>query len=177
MLMAGGFAYAGKRVAVGTSGGGFCLMTEGFSLAGMAELPVVVVLGQRPGPSTGLPTYSCQTELHFAANAGQGEFVRFIVAPGDLEETCYWSQAALALSWKYQVPSIVLYDKNLAEHGCNLDMGAVPRLPDLPLSTWDGAIPYRRYGVVPSQPVAGRSGMGGTEPVSRLYPCSARFLS
>jgi len=150
MLMAGGFAYAGRRVAVGTSGGGFCLMTEGFSLTGMAELPVVVFLGQRPGPSTGLPTYSCQTELHFAANAGQGEFPRFVVAPGDLEETCYWSAAALALSWRYQMPSIVLYDKNLAEHGYNLDTGAVPGLPDLPPLTWDGAVPYRRYAITDS---------------------------
>jgi 2-oxoglutarate ferredoxin oxidoreductase subunit alpha len=147
MLMAAGFAYAGKKVAVGTSGGGFCLMTEGFSLAGMAEIPVVVFLGQRPGPSTGLPTCSCQTELHFAANAGQGEFVRFIVAPGDLEETCYWSAAALALSWKYQIPSIVLTDKNLAEHGYNLDTGSVPGVPDLPMVTWDGEVPYRRYAI------------------------------
>jgi 2-oxoglutarate ferredoxin oxidoreductase subunit alpha len=147
MLMAGGFAFAGRRVAVGTSGGGFCLMTEGFSLAGMAEIPVVVFLGQRPGPSTGLPTYSCQTELHFAANAGQGEFVRFILAPGDLEETCYWSGAALALSWKYQIPSIVLTDKNLAEHGYNLDMESVPGVPDLAAVPWDGTVPYRRYAI------------------------------
>jgi 2-oxoglutarate/2-oxoacid ferredoxin oxidoreductase subunit alpha len=162
MLMAEGMAYAGRKVAVGTSGGGFCLMTEGFSLAGMAEFPVVVFLGQRPGPSTGLPTYSCQTELHFAANAGQGEFSRFIAAPGDLEETCYWSAAALALSWRYQMPSIVLYDKNLAEHGYNLDMGAVPDLPDLSPLTWDGAVPYRRYAITESgvSPIAFPSAKG-----------------
>jgi 2-oxoglutarate ferredoxin oxidoreductase subunit alpha len=145
MLMALGFASAGKRVAVGTSGGGFCLMTEGFSLAGMAEIPVTVVLGQRPGPSTGLPTYSCQTELHFAANAGQGEFIRFIAAPGDLEEAYYWASAALSLSWKHQIPSILLYDKNLAEHGYNFDTGSVPSLPELPPVAWDGKAPYRRY--------------------------------
>jgi 2-oxoglutarate ferredoxin oxidoreductase subunit alpha len=150
VLMALGFAYAGRRVAVGTSGGGFCLMNEGFSLAGMAELPLVVMLGQRPGPSTGLPTYSCQTELHFAANAGQGEFVRFIVAPGDLEETYFWARAALSLSWRHQIPSIVLYDKNLAEHGYNFDIDAVPTLPDLPLVAWDGKAPYRRYAVTDS---------------------------
>ncbi|MDD5437280.1 MAG: 2-oxoacid:acceptor oxidoreductase family protein, partial [Candidatus Omnitrophica bacterium] len=66
MLMALGAAYCGEKVAVGTSGGGFCLMTEGLSFSAMAELPAVIVLGQRPGPSTGLPTYSSQTELHFA---------------------------------------------------------------------------------------------------------------
>jgi 2-oxoglutarate ferredoxin oxidoreductase subunit alpha len=150
MLMALGLASAGRKTAVGTSGGGFCLMNEGFSLAGMAEIPVVVFLGQRPGPSTGLPTYSCQTELHFAANAGQGEFVRFIVAPGDLEETYYWARAALSLSWRHQIPSIVLYDKNLAEHGYNFDIDAVPPLPDLPPTAWDGKGTYRRYAITDS---------------------------
>ncbi len=150
MLMALGFASAGRRVAVGSSGGGFCLMTEGFSLAGMAEIPILVFLGQRPGPSTGLPTYSCQTELHFAANAGQGEFVRFIAAPGDLEEAYYWAQAALAIAWKYQTPSIILYDKNLAEHGYNFDPGAVPPVPDLSPSAWDGQGTYRRYAITES---------------------------
>ena len=90
-LMALGYIYAGKKAAVGTSGGGFCLMTESLSMAGMAELPIVIILGQRPGPSTGLPTYSAQTELHFAPHAGQGEFHRFVVAPGDAEEALFWS--------------------------------------------------------------------------------------
>jgi 2-oxoglutarate ferredoxin oxidoreductase subunit alpha len=115
ILMALGASYTGKRVAVGTSGGGFCLMTEGFTLAGMAELPVVVVLGQRPGPSTGLPTYSSQTELHFALNAGQGEFARPVFAPGDAEESYYWAQIAQGISEKYRTPVIVLTDKNLGE--------------------------------------------------------------
>ena len=91
MLMAEGFAYAGVKAAVGTSGGGFCLMTEGLSLSGMAELPVVVIMAQRTGPSTGLPTYTAQGDLHFILNAGQGEFPRFIVAPGDAEEAYFWS--------------------------------------------------------------------------------------
>lgn len=86
MLMALGFSFGGKRVAVGTSGGGFCLMTEGLSLSGMAELPIVVIIGQRPGPSTGIPTYTAQSDLNFVLNAGHGEFVRFVVAPGDTEE-------------------------------------------------------------------------------------------
>ena len=86
ILMALGFASAGKRAAVGTSGGGFCLMTEGLSLAGMAELPIVLLVSQRTGPSTGLPTYSGQSDLLFVQHAGQGEFPRLIVAPGTTEE-------------------------------------------------------------------------------------------
>ena len=122
ILMALGYSYAGKRAAVGTSGGGFCLMTEGLSLSGMADLPVVIVLGQRPGPSTGLPTYTAQTELHFALNAGQGEFTRLLVAPGDSEEAYYWSAVAMDLSWKHRIPAIILTDKHLGESVFNFDM-------------------------------------------------------
>jgi Pyruvate:ferredoxin oxidoreductase and related 2-oxoacid:ferredoxin oxidoreductases, alpha subunit len=72
--MAIGAAYAGKRSMVGTSGGGFALMVEALSLAGMTETPVVIYEAQRPGPSTGLPTYSAQSDLLFAIFAGHGDF-------------------------------------------------------------------------------------------------------
>ena len=145
MLMALGAACGGERVAVGTSGGGFCLMTEGLSLAGMAEIPVVIVLGQRPGPSTGLPTYSCQTELHFAISAGQGEFPRLVVAPANPAQACRWSATALHLAWKYQVPAFVLVDKNVAEGAADFDPGGVPAVAPAGPVRWDGTGTYQRY--------------------------------
>jgi len=145
ILMALGLAYAGEKTAVGTSGGGFCLMTEGLSLAGMSEVPVTIVMGQRPGPSTGMPTYTSQTDLHFVLNAGQGEFPRIVVAPGDLEETYTWSATALMLSWKYQVPSIILTDKTLAEGAYSFDIGAIVPHKDQEPVLWDGSGEYRRY--------------------------------
>ncbi|MEN6609475.1 MAG: 2-oxoacid:acceptor oxidoreductase subunit alpha [Methanoregulaceae archaeon] len=145
ILMAQGLAYAGKRTAVGTSGGGFCLMTEGLSMAGMAEIPVVILLGQRTGPSTGLPTYSGQTELNFTRFAGQGEFPRLIVAPGDPEQAVLWSQAAMNIAWEYQVPAFILSDKNLAEGTYSLREDAVPRTISRSAPGWDGTAPYRRY--------------------------------
>lgn len=128
ILMALGFSYCGEKAAVGTSGGGFCLMTEGLSLSGMAELPIVIILGQRPGPSTGLPTYSAQTELDFAIAAGQGEFTRFVAAPGDAEEAFYWAHAALNFSSKYRIPSILLTDKNMGEGTYSFDINMVKGL-------------------------------------------------
>ncbi len=145
MLMALGLAYAGDKTAVSTSGGGFCLMTEGLSLAGMSETPVTIVLGQRPGPSTGVPTYTAQGDLHFALNAGQGEFPRFVVVPGDLEEMYYWSAVALGLSWKYQIPSIVLTDKTLAEGAYTFEIDASGTIPEIAPVLADGKNPYRRY--------------------------------
>ena len=145
ILMALGFAYAGQKTAVGTSGGGFCLMTESLSLSGMSEVPAVIVLGQRPGPSTGLPTYSSQSDLNFALYAGQGEFVRFVVAPGDLEEAYYWSACALNLAWKYQIPSIILTDKNLNEGIGNFDVNETGEIKEDNPYLWDGTTDYHRY--------------------------------
>ena len=145
ILMALGFSYAGEKAAVGTSGGGFCLMTEGLSLAGMAELPVVIIVSQRPGPSTGVPTYTAQSDLHFVLNAGQGEFVRFVVAPGDAEEAYIWSQVALNISWKYQIPSIVLVDKALSEGTYSLDAGSIEELEVEEPLLWDRKQSYKRY--------------------------------
>lgn len=145
MLMALGCAAAGDRVAVGTSGGGFCLMTEGLSLAGMAEVPVVIVMGQRTGPSTGLPTYTGQTEFDFVRHAGQGEFPRFIVAPGDAEEAVYWAGVALNIAWKFQIPAFVLSDKTLSEGGFSFDYNIVNEIKDEGYVSWDRNPPYNRY--------------------------------
>ena len=150
MLMALGFAYSGKRSAVGTSGGGFCLMTEGLSLAGMAELPVVLVVSQRTGPSTGLPTYTAQSDLHFILHAGQGEYPRLIVAPGDVQESLYWSEIAMNMAWKFQIPAFILADKTLSEGTYSVDPEAVPEVPEVELPGWAGTTPYLRYAATPS---------------------------
>ena len=128
MLMALGFSYCGESVAVGTSGGGFCLMTEGLSFSGMAGLPVVIVLGQRPGPSTGLPTYTSQTELNFALSAGQGEFTRFVAAPTDAEDSYYWAAISLNISKIFRIPSILLTDKTICEGLFNFDIDLVKEI-------------------------------------------------
>jgi 2-oxoglutarate ferredoxin oxidoreductase subunit alpha len=145
MLMALGFAYMGVKTAVCTSGGGFCLMTEGLSLAGQAELPVVVMMGQRTGPSTGLPTYTAQGDLHFILNAGHGEFPRFVVAPGDADEAYYWSGIALNMAWKYQLPSLILSDKILCEGLYSFDPVLAGDPQEEAPVLWDGRGRYRRY--------------------------------
>lgn len=152
MLMALGHAYAGERVAVGTSGGGFSLMVEGLSLAGQAELPIVVALGQRTGPSTGLPTYTAQSDLDFAISAGQGEFPRVVIAPGDVEQAYAWSTLALDLAWRFQLPVVVLGDRTLNDNAQSFIAEEVPSLPRLAPVEWDGEamdprpdLRYRRY--------------------------------
>ncbi len=110
-----GASFAGRRVMCGTSGGGFDLMTEGISLAGMVELPIVVHLGQRTGPSTGVPTYTAQSDLNVALYGGHGDFNRIVIAPGDPEESYRATLEAFFLSEKCCVPVILLTDKHLLE--------------------------------------------------------------
>lgn len=115
MNMAVGASYAGVRSMVATSGGGFALMVEALSLAGIMELPVVIDLGMRVGPATGMPTWTESGELQFAIHAGHGEFARIVLAPGNCEE-CYTATAeAFNLGDQYQIPVFVLTDKYLNE--------------------------------------------------------------
>ncbi|TFG20615.1 MAG: 2-oxoacid:acceptor oxidoreductase subunit alpha [Promethearchaeota archaeon] len=115
-----GASYAGARSLVTTSGGGFSLMTEAISLAGMLELPIVVVVGQRPGPATGMPTRTTQEDLRLVLHAGAGFFPRIIFAPGCIEDSFYLTQKAFDLAQKYQVPVFILTDQYLVDSYYNL---------------------------------------------------------
>ena len=113
--MALGAWYAGARGMVTTSGGGFALMEEGLSLAGMLELPIVIHLAQRPGPATGLPTRTEQGDLELALYSGHGEFPRIIYAPGGIQDLFYLTQRAFNLADKYQIPVFILTDEYLID--------------------------------------------------------------
>ncbi len=112
--MAIGAAHMGARAMVPTSGGGFALMVEALGLAGITETPVVIYNAQRPGPSTGLPTRQEQADLLFMLYASQGEFPRFLLAPGTHEECFAAGWRAFNLAEKYQTPAMVLSDHYLA---------------------------------------------------------------
>jgi 2-oxoglutarate ferredoxin oxidoreductase subunit alpha len=139
--MAIGASYAGARAMVATSGGGFCLMVEGLGLAAMSETPVVYVLAQRPGPSTGLATRHEQGDLQFALDASQGDFVRVVLAPGDVGEAFNHTFNALNLAERYQIPVIVISDRFLSEslrttlpfdlEGMRVDRGKLLTEPEL----------------------------------------------
>jgi 2-oxoglutarate ferredoxin oxidoreductase subunit alpha len=126
--MALGASFAGVRAMTGTSGGGFALMVEGLSLAGITETPIVVALGQRPGPATGLPTRTEQGELLLTLYAGHGEFPRVIFAPGTPEQAFFLTNKAFHLSEKYQIPVFILFDQYLADTQWTFDGFDLKRL-------------------------------------------------
>jgi len=114
ITMATGAALSGARASTSTSGPGFSLMVEGLGWAGMNEVPVVVTLYQRGGPSTGMPTRNEQGDLRFAIHAGHGEFPRIVLAQGDIEEAIYDTIRAFNYAERYQLPVILMLDKYLA---------------------------------------------------------------
>jgi 2-oxoglutarate ferredoxin oxidoreductase subunit alpha len=99
----------------GSSGGGFALMVEALSLAGMIEVPIVVINVQRPGPATGFPTRTEQADLQFMIHAGHGEFPRMIMAFRDAEDAFYQTARAFNIAEKYQIPVLLMSDQYLAD--------------------------------------------------------------
>jgi len=124
--MALGAWYAGARAMVTTSGGGFALMTEGLSLAGITETPAVILLAQRPGPGTGLPTRTEQGNLLMAIHAGHGDFARAIFAPGTLEQGYEITRRAFDTADRFQIPAIILADQYFVDTYYTTPAFAVP---------------------------------------------------
>lgn len=143
--MALGMSYAGKRVAVGTANGGFALMQETFSLAGVSEIPIAIMVSMRMGPATGVATHTSQGDLQFILHGGHGEFPRLVIAPGDVEECFECAADALNLAWKYQLPAIVLSDKHLSESYKSVKLDVKSKGPDFGKRAVPVGTHYVRY--------------------------------
>ncbi|MGE4194978.1 MAG: 2-oxoacid:acceptor oxidoreductase subunit alpha [Pseudodesulfovibrio sp.] len=144
--MALGASYAGAKALVTTSGGGFALMEEGISLAGVSETPLVCVVVQRPGPATGMATRTEQSDLNLVVYAGHGEFPRAVFAPSDPEECFYLTHRAFDLTETYQTPVFVLSDQYLADSYRDEELFDLDGLPEIaaPLLEWKED-EYKRY--------------------------------
>ncbi len=150
-----GAANAGLRSMVGTSGSGFSLMVEGLSFAGVSETPVVILLGQRPGPATGIATRTEQGELLFSIHAGNGEFPRAVFAPVNAADAFWTTVHAFNVAEKYQIPVFILSDQHLADSSFTVepfDLNAVTieRGDILEEAKNDETTEYKRYQITES---------------------------
>ena len=152
--MAIGASHAGVRAMTATSGGGFSLMVEALGMAGMTETPLVVVNSQRSGPSTGLPTKTEQGDLDLMLGAGQGDFPRAILAPGNVVEAYRQTIEAFRLAEDWQTPILLASDFGLSENLQSADREDFPM--DLTPSNLFSSLPrsenggFRRYAYTPS---------------------------
>ena len=137
---------AGARAMTATSGGGFALMTEAISLAGMTETPLVIVVAQRPGPATGLPTRTGQEDLNFAIHGGHGEFPRAVLAPSDPQSAIEATFQAFNWAERFQIPVIILTDQHLADSHFSVPELIIPDRPVPPgLADPEKIDVYQRY--------------------------------
>ena len=155
-----GAALTGTRAATSTSGPGFSLMAEALGWAGINEVPIVVTLYQRSGPSTGLPTRHGQDDLLFAIHAGHGDFPKIVYASGDVEEGFYDTAKCFNFAETFQMPVIHMMDKFIAS-----TVATVPRFDTAKITIQRGKLlekiedgDYKRF--APSQ--------DGISPRSRL---------
>jgi len=164
--MAIGAGYAGVRAMTATSGGGFALMVEGVSLAGMTETPLVIVLAQRPGPATGLQTRTAQGDLLFAVNAGHGEFPKMVFAPSDPLDAFIKTVRAFNLADQYQIPVILMTDQFLSDAHFSMEEFDFGRIePQFHMADSSHIKDYKRYALTED----------GISP--RLYPgCSSHLV-
>jgi len=123
-----GASYAGVRAATGTSGAGISLMAETIGMAGITETPLVIVNGQRSGPSTGMATRTEQSDLLFVVHLSQGEFPRAVLAPTGPEDAFYLTVDSFNLAEQWQVPVFIMTDHNLADSQATLAEYELSRL-------------------------------------------------
>jgi len=163
--MAIGASFGGARAMTATSGGGFALMAEALSLAGMIETPLVVVLAQRPGPATGLPTRTAQGDLLFAVHAGHGEFPKMVVAPSNIDDIFEKTIRSFDLADKYQLPVILLTDQFLLDSRFSVkEIDLTQLTPTFHLADPSKIDAYKRYQLTDN----------GISP--RLYPGQSAHL-
>ncbi|MCI4330533.1 MAG: 2-oxoacid:acceptor oxidoreductase subunit alpha [Thermoplasmata archaeon] len=145
--MAIGASFGGVRAMTATSGGGFSLMVEALGMAGMCEVPLVVVDSQRSGPSTGLPTKTEQGDLNMMLGAGQGEFPRAILAPSNPGEAFRAMVKAFQLAEDWQTPILVASDLHLSENLMTVDRSEISLDVDVPslFTVEPNGHEYRRY--------------------------------
>jgi 2-oxoglutarate ferredoxin oxidoreductase subunit alpha len=152
--MALGASYAGARAMTSTSGPGGSLMMEAFSLAGMAEIPVVIAHVQRVGPSTGMPTKTEQSDLDQWIYGAHGEFPHIVLSPGTVEECFDFTARAFNLAEVYQCPVVVLTEQDYGQNlrtvkrfdltNIKIDRGRLLSQEEL-----EGINDYRRYRLTP----------------------------
>jgi len=159
ILMAAGAAHAGVRASTSTSGPGFCLMAEGLGWASHTEAPgPVIILYQRAGPSTGLPTRTEQGDLQFVLHAAHGDVPRMAIAPGDVAECFYDTFDAFNYSDRFQMPVVILADKFLAStyrtmpifESANLKIDRGQIAKDSELTNGADTSTFKRYAFTPT---------------------------
>ncbi|RMF59643.1 MAG: hypothetical protein D6748_05975 [Calditrichaeota bacterium] len=143
---AAGFAATGKLPVTGTSFPGFALMLESLNMMYMMELPLVLILAQRMGPSTGSATTGAQGDLMLLRGAISGGYHLPVLCPSNLFDCWELAAESAKIALRLRTPVILLTSKEMIMTRQSIDLSELQPLEPVtppPVVSENGYLPYR----------------------------------
>ena len=139
-----GAVSVGRKAMTATSGPGLSLYSENLGFAIMAELPLVVVIVQRQGPSTGGATTNAEGDIQFVRWGTAGGYVIPTLCPSDLADCHKLTIDAFNLAETLRSPVFLLTCKDLVSNRGTVDLDTLvtPRIVTRELCQTPGTLPY-----------------------------------
>ena len=106
-----GAATSGATVFTASSGPGLSLYSENIGLAIMMEIPLVITISQRLGPSTGAATASAQGDIQFMRWCNSGGYPVIVLSPTNIPESYHLTKRAFKLAKRFRSPVFIATDK------------------------------------------------------------------
>ena len=122
-----GASMRGAKTMTATSAPGLSLMVENIGYAFATETPVLIVLGQRLGPSTGSATQSAEGDISFVKNLISGGFHIPVFAISSIQDCFKTTINAINCSELLRTPVILLTEKDIAMSQTNIDFDMLKR--------------------------------------------------
>jgi len=156
-----GASLRGLKAMTATSGPGWALMIETVQYAMMTEMPVVIALVQRLGPSTGGATQGAQGDIWLAEFSTSGGYTVPVFSPCNAAECYELVQHAFNWSERLRTPVVVLSDKEVGMTTEVVDAAALVRPPIVERSGITGRGPFAPYAFEKPEEVPAFAAVGG----------------
>ena len=140
-----GLSAAGMLPVSATSFPGLALMTESINMAAMMELPMVIVLVQRLGPSTGTATAGAQDDLRFLYGMISGGYPVPVFCVADIDDCWTLPPVALQTAVDLRTPVMLLTSKEMVMTERSFDMNRLAEVQSVKRSFYQGTSRYRSY--------------------------------
>ena len=140
-----GLSASGKLPMTATSFPGFALMIESINMAYMMELPMLIVLVQRLGPSTGSATTGAQGDLMLLRYLISGGYNIPVFSPSSFYDCWILTAKTVETAVKLRSPVILLTSKEMVMTNKSFDIENLPDIKKVEWEFYDGKEQYFPY--------------------------------
>jgi 2-oxoglutarate ferredoxin oxidoreductase subunit alpha len=140
-----GFSSTGKLPVTATAFPGLALMVESLNMAFMMELPMVLVIVQRMGPSTGSATTGAQGDLAILNGIISGGYTLPVFCPSNFEDAWDLSHKAVKTAVELRTPVILLTSKEMVMTNKSFDLSKLGEVKHVDRSTKAYKGDYKPY--------------------------------